>query len=122
MSDGSSNDPPGASWIVTNADHWVYAGTGLSNGTAIPDLIFYEWDGFVTNSATPSGITLLASSVVPNNIIPGSRHEASIYERGSAVVFAAGTVYYNQYLRTKSVVAQIMKNVLARAGATAYLP
>jgi N,N-dimethylformamidase beta subunit-like protein len=122
MSDGSSNDPPGASWVVTNANHWVYAGTGLSNGSAIPDLIFYEWDGFVTNSATPSGITLLASSVVPNNIIPGSRHEASIYERGPAVVFAAGTIYYNQYLRTKSVVAQIMKNVLARAGATAYLP
>ncbi|HKY73005.1 MAG TPA: N,N-dimethylformamidase beta subunit family domain-containing protein [Nitrospira sp.] len=122
MSDGSHNDPPGAPWIVTNADHWVYAGTGLGNGTAIPDLIFYEWDGLVDNGATPSGITVLASSVVPNNIIPGSRHEATVYERGPAVVFAAGTIYYNQYLRTKSVVAQMMKNVLARAGATAYVP
>ena len=123
MSDGSDNDGgTPADWVVTNANHWAYAGTGLSNGSTIPGIIFYEWDGLVNNGATPAGITMLASSVVPNDVIPGSRHEATIYERGPAVVFAAGTIYFNQHLRTKPAVAQILKNVLTRAGATNYAP
>jgi hypothetical protein len=124
MSDGSdnANAPPGADWVVTNANHWVYAGTGLSNGSIIPGIVYYEWDGLVNNGATPAGTTVLASSVVPNNVMPGSRHEATIYERPPAVVFAAGTIYFNQHLRSKPAVAQIMKNVLTRAGATNYAP
>ena len=124
MSDGSdnANAAPGADWVVTNANHWVYAGTGLSNGSVIPNIVYYEWDGLVNNGATPAGTTVLASSAVPNNVIPGSHHEAAIYERGPAVVFAAGTIYFNQHLRSKPAVAQIMKNVLTRAGATNYSP
>jgi hypothetical protein len=76
----------------------------------------------VNNGATPAGITVLASSVVPNAVNPGSRHEATIYERGPAVVFAAGTIFFNQHLRTQAAVAQIAKNVLTRAGATPYVP
>lgn len=121
LSDGSHNETP-ADWVVTNANHWVYAGTGLANGSTIPGLIYYEWDSLVDNGATPGGITVLASSVVPNNIRPGSRHEATVYERGPAVVFAAGTIYFNQHLRTDSRVAQIARNVLTRAGATPYQP
>jgi hypothetical protein len=123
MSDGSDNATvTPADWVVTNANHWIYAGTGLNNGSRIPGLIYYEWDGLVNNGATPAGITVLASSVVPNNVIQGSRHEATIYERPPAVVFAAGTIYYNQHLRTQPAVAQILKNVLTRAGASAYAP
>jgi hypothetical protein len=122
MSDGSSNQQP-ADWVVTtNSDHWVYANTGLSNGSRIPNLVFYEWDSLVNNGATPSGLIVLASSVVPNNVRPGSRHEATIYERGSAFVFAAGTVYFNQHMRTQPAVGQMVSNLLARAGATAYQP
>ena len=73
------------------------------------------------NGATPAGITVLASSVVQNDIISGSRHEATIYVRGSAVVFAAGTINFDQLLRTQPAVAQIAKNVLSRAGATGYV-
>ena len=123
MSDGSDNATvTPADWVVTNANHWIYTGTGLNNGSRIPGLIYYEWDGLVNNGATPAGITVLASSVVPNNVIQGSRHEATIYERPPAVVFAAGTIYYNQHLRTQPAVAQILKNVLTRAGASAYVP
>jgi len=126
ISDGSDNvsnfTGQHGDWVVTNANHWVYAGTGLTNGGTIPGIIYYEWDGFVNNSATPAGITVLASSVVPNNVLPGSRHEATIYERGPAVVFAAGTIDFNQHLRTQPAVAQILKNVLTRAGATPYVP
>ncbi len=121
MSDGSHNEQP-ADWIVTNADHWVYANTGLSNGSQIPDLVFYEWDSLVNNGVTPSGLIVLASSVVPNNIRPGSRHEATIYERGGAFVFAAGTIYFNQHMNDQPAVGQIVSNLLARAGATTHQP
>jgi hypothetical protein len=125
MSDGSHNETP-ADWVVTNANHWVYVGTGLANGSTIPGLIYYEWDSLGDNGATPGGITVLVSSVVPNNIRPGSRHEATIYERqtaaGTAVVFAAGTIYFNQHLRSQPVAAQMARNILTRAGATPYQP
>jgi hypothetical protein len=121
MSDGSHNEQP-ADWVVTNADHWVYANTGLTNGSHIPDLVFYEWDSLVNNGVTPSGLIVLASSVVPNNIRPGSRHEATIYERGGAFVFAAGTIYFNQHMNDQPAVGQIVSNLLARAGATTHQP
>ena len=121
MSDGSHVEQP-ADWVVTNSNHWVYANTGLSNGSILPGLIFYEWDSFVSNAVTPVGLTILASAVVPNNVRPGSRHEATIYERGQAFVFAAGTIYFNQHLRDQPAVAQITKNLLTKAGATAYQP
>jgi len=107
---------------LRDARERIAFGTGLGNGSTIPGLIYYEWDSLVDNGATPGGITVLASSVVPNNIRPGSRHEATVYERGPAVVFAAGTIHFNQLLRTDSRVAQIARNVLTRAGAVPYQP
>ncbi len=121
MSDGSHNEQP-ADWVVANAGHWVYQGTGLSNGDRIPDLVFTEWDGVVNNGRTPQGITVLASSEVPNDVTPGSRHESTIYERGGAFVFAAGTIFFNQHLRSQPVVGTIVSNLLARAGATRHQP
>jgi len=32
-------------WIVTAPDHWMYEGTGLKKGDAIPDLIGWEYHG-----------------------------------------------------------------------------
>jgi len=31
-------------WVVVNAKHWAYAGTGVVDGTAIPAIIGQEWD------------------------------------------------------------------------------
>ena len=121
MSDGSNNIQP-ADWVVTNANHWVYQGTGLTDGDHIPGLVFTEWDGLVNNGSTPQGITVLASSVVPNDVTPGSRHESTIYERGRAFVFAAGTIFFTQNLPDQPAVGQIITNLLARAGATMHQP
>lgn len=122
MSDGSYIEQP-ADWVVTNEDHWVYANTGLRNGSRIPDLVFNEWDALVNNGLTPQGITILASSAITNNIpLTPSRHEATIYERSGAFVFAAGTIYFNQHMRTQPAVGQMVANLLARAGATEYQP
>lgn len=119
MSDGSHVETP-QDWVVTNANHWVYANTGLSNGSRIPGVVFTEWDGLVNNGLTPQGLVVLASSEVVNPITPGSRHEATIYERGPAFVFAAGTIFFGHNIRTRPAIGQITANLLARAGATAY--
>lgn len=119
MSDGSHNETP-ADWVVTNSNHWVYNNTGLSDGSRIPGIVFNEWDGVANNGFTPAGLTILASSVVPNNIRPGSRHEATIYERGPAFVFAAGSIFYSNHVRREPLVARMMTNLLARAGARTY--
>ena len=31
-------------WVVTNANHWIYNGTGLKNGDSIPGVVGYEYD------------------------------------------------------------------------------
>jgi hypothetical protein len=60
---------------------------------------------------------------VPNSIpVVGSRHEATIYERGKAFVFAAGSIFFSQHINDQPAVAQMVGNLLARAGATAYKP
>ncbi len=35
----------GGDWIITKADHWMFAGTGVKNGDAIPGLIGWEYHG-----------------------------------------------------------------------------
>lgn len=121
MSDGSHIDAP-VDWVVTAADHWVYAGTGLGDGARLAGLVGPEWDGVVDNGRAPHGIQVLASTEVPNDFVPGSRHEAVIYERGPAFVFAAGTMYFARGLDTEPAAERILTNLLTRAGATAYRP
>src|SRR6266702_1767715 len=37
------NYPNSVPWVVSNADSWVYSGTGLNNGDSIPSLVGYEF-------------------------------------------------------------------------------
>lgn len=40
---------PNLPWIVQNANHFIYNGTGLQNGDSIPDLVGYEYDKVFNN-------------------------------------------------------------------------
>jgi len=45
---GARNVPPctgGADWICSAPEHWIYAGTGMHRGDAIPGLIGWEFHG-----------------------------------------------------------------------------
>jgi hypothetical protein len=87
-------------WVVSNAGHWLYAGTGLQNGSHIRDLVGYEWDRVYPGS--PPGLQVVASSPVN---LPGAtgRHEATVYTTGSgAIVFNAGTNYWPYALMGRS--------------------
>ncbi|MGI8553687.1 MAG: N,N-dimethylformamidase beta subunit family domain-containing protein, partial [Dehalococcoidia bacterium] len=82
-------------WVVSNANNWVYSGTGLQNGQTINGLVGYEYDRFYDNGFTPAGLTTLAASpVIDSTNVPGTQN-GSIYQASSgAWVFAAGTIYW----------------------------
>lgn len=82
--------------IVSAADHWLWAGTGVRDGDAIPKIVGGEADGLDAGAPKPASAnhTLLSSSHFmalggPN--WPRVQH-TSLYETaGGAIVFAAAT-------------------------------
>ena len=49
----------GADWICGNPDHWIYAGTGMKAGDAIPGVIGWEWHG---DPAPIPGLEIVATA------------------------------------------------------------
>jgi hypothetical protein len=87
--------PFGASfdWVVTNANHWVYEGTGLTNGSVIPQLVGYEYDRIFDNGLTPNNLVVLSHSPAPAPY--GTYANGIIYTASSgALVFSAATNYW----------------------------
>jgi hypothetical protein len=84
-------------YIVQNASHWIYAGTGFTNGQHVPGIIGYEYDHVANNGASPAGLTILGQT----NVINTENHQpdianSSIYTAaGGARVFAAGTIQWS---------------------------
>ncbi|HTD64816.1 MAG TPA: IPT/TIG domain-containing protein, partial [Verrucomicrobiae bacterium] len=88
MSDGVADNE---NFVVSNASSWVFAGSGLVNGSVITGLVGYEYDRTFTNGFTPAGLNVIAHSPTRD----GSFSEASTYTASSgAGVFAAGTIQW----------------------------
>lgn len=84
-----------APWIVTNASHWIYAGTGVTNGTAIAGLVGTEWDQ--ADPAAPAGTQLIASSPTVGVYGP-SVHAAAVREpTPGQVLFSVGTIRFPMF-------------------------
>ncbi len=115
MSEGRTV-PDNVDWVVAKADHWLYEGTGLKNGDRIRGIVGFEWDTFFDNGAAPPGLVILADGPV-NSF--AARHNATIYTRGSAFVFAAGTIDFTRKLDDAHV-DRMMRNLLEKAGARPY--
>ncbi len=102
-------------WVVRSASHWIYNGTGLTDGATIPKAVGYEWDRTFANGLTPSNAVILSASVPQ----AGALHEATIYQRPSgALVFNAGTIYWpwlldNANWGVDSRAQQMTRNLLA---------
>jgi hypothetical protein len=76
-------------YIVSNATHWIYEGTGLQNGSAISKVVGSEYDRVYDNGRTPSNLIILSRSPISAT---GEISNASIYTAGSgALVFDAST-------------------------------
>lgn len=69
----------GADWICTMPDHWLYAGTGMKKGDAVPGLIGWEWHG---DPAPIPGLEVVSTG--PTQSAPGKLNGGTY----------TGTVYY----------------------------
>ncbi len=126
-----TNDSTGATrgddpWVVRQADHWFYRGTGLGNGSRIPLLVGIEVDRRLPEFPAPvlkAGTTqaVLAGSTfvtrTGNNI---GLQESTLFRAPSdAWVFSAGTLRYTRGLLGEGPAAQqavrtMTTNLLAR--------
>ena len=121
-----AGDPVDADIVIKAAQHWVFAGTGLQAGAALPGLLGYEVDAAHRHS--PASLQILAES--PWTALTDAQKQGvahmSIYSAGSgAMVFAAGTIqwawglddYNAPALRTSRLspaAQQITRNLLDR--------
>jgi hypothetical protein len=78
-------------WVVTNANHWVYAGTGLTEGASIPGVVGYEYDRLWENGLTPPNLVMLSRSPVTTSGVPSFANGAIYTAASGAYVFTAGT-------------------------------
>jgi hypothetical protein len=109
-------------WVVSDASHWIYAGTGVQNGDSIPYLIGYEFDRLWMNGFAPPNLEVIATSPVSfPQIGINSVHHAVIYTAQSgAMVFNAGTNYWPYLLFGNwnwpgdARVGQMTRNILNR--------
>jgi hypothetical protein len=66
---GAGNVPPttgGADWACSKPDHWIFEGTGMKKGDAIPGLVGWEWHG---SPAELPGLQILSTG--PTQSAPG---------------------------------------------------
>jgi hypothetical protein len=118
-----------AAWIVASSGHWIYEGTGVHDGDAIPGIVGYETDRRSRDEArypTPPGTVAVSSSpIVDVNRGPDTQ-EGAVRDTGAGgFVFAAGTIEWPWGLSRDGVadgrVQRMTDNVLRRAGVDAGL-
>ena len=121
-------DPVDADIIVSNASHWVFAGTGLKNGDALRGLLGDEVDAIYGGG--PATLERLAHSPFVDRGDPKAPRtrfaDMTIYTAGSgALVFAAGSIQWSWGLddynapawhtpRASAAARQITRTVLGR--------
>lgn len=84
----------GADWICRQPAHWIFEGTGMQEGDAIPGLVGWEWHG---DPAPIAGLVVVASG--PTQDAPGrlngGTYTATVYPGPRAnFVFNAATCWW----------------------------
>jgi len=120
---------PNAPYVVKNSSSWVYEGTGLHDGDAIPGMVGYEMDSSMSNFPLPTSVagTYQVLSQSPY-VDPGAgpmTANSSIYQAPSgAWVFGAGTTSWSWGLSDDGdgymnpQIQRITANLLSRFGAS----
>ena len=119
-------DPVQGDVVVSAPSHWVYAGTGVVNGTRFRGLLGYETDAVDNNGYSPAGLEIVGASPDPF----GTSHMATYTAPSGAVVFATGTIQWSWGLDdfggrgfVDPAAQQVTRNVLNRfAGAVLSPP
>ena len=86
----------GGDWVITRADHWIFKGTGVKNGDAIPGLIGWEYHG---QPADIPGLEVVASGTAWQGGRNPQQWMATIYPGPKRnFVFNASTIFWAQGL------------------------
>jgi hypothetical protein len=85
----------GADWICVNDTHWVFAGSGMKNGDAIPGLVGWEWHG---DPADIPGLAVLAKGSLKSRDAQGT-YTATLYPGPkNNLVFNGATIWWSDGL------------------------
>jgi hypothetical protein len=106
--------------VITNPSHWMFNGTGLVDGSILPNVLGYETDS--VTAETPPGTITLAHSPFPKGS-PQVNADMTIYTAPSAAyVWATGSLQWSagldDYVPSRGVVPaaqRITANFLNRA-------
>jgi hypothetical protein len=83
-------------WICTKPDHWLFAGTGMKAGDAIPGLVGWEFHG---DPAKIPGLEVVAEGETINGGGKSAHWTATVYPGPkNNWVFNASTIYWSQAL------------------------
>ena len=107
-------------WVVSDSSHFLYEGTGLRNGDAIPSLVGYEYDRTYDNGKQPAGLRVMSRSpVLDVSGIPGFSEAASYRAPSAALVFSSGTIEWSYGLGKEGIadprVERMTANVIREA-------
>ncbi len=95
---GARNKYPvtgGGDWICQLPDHWLFAGTGMVQGDAIPGLVGWEWH---SEPANIPGLEVVACGPTQNGSVAG-HYDSTLYPgpKGN-LVFNASTIWWGDGL------------------------
>ncbi len=123
----------GGDWICTLPEHWIFEGTGMKHGEAVPGLVGWEYHGDPPDDLP--GLEVVASGTAWQGGVTPQQWTATIYPGPKEnYVFNASTIFWAQGLGRPPGhplpwshwsrphgpdprIQQIMHNLLRRAGA-----
>jgi len=96
MYGGFDGTHPPYAWVVADASDWIFKGSGLKNGSRIPEIVGQEADTIIHRYPVPQGLAVLASSRFHDVGGINFKAKATIYQAPSgAWVFNAGTIEWS---------------------------
>lgn len=97
------------SFTILDKDHWICAGTGCVNGDTVPLIVDYEADR--RSPESPPQTEVIANSSPGGQVVS----EMTVYQHGSAIVFASGVMFWSHALPLDGLHAPGFPVPLARA-------
>ncbi len=86
----------GGDWICTKPDHWIYNGTGMKHGDAIPGLVGWEHHGA---PADKPGLEVVAEGTVWRGGTTPAHWTATLFPGPKRnIIFNAATIWWPQAL------------------------
>ncbi|MGW5355611.1 N,N-dimethylformamidase beta subunit family domain-containing protein [Streptomyces sp. NPDC004031] len=90
--------PVDAPYVVENADHWIFRGTGVRRGESFDHLVGVEYDRVMPHHPAPGPLEVVAHSPLTCKGRPSHADSAYYTTPGGAGVFATGTMRWVEAL------------------------